>query len=198
MTASYLIVVSELPEVRDTLLLRLMGAGKTLMTAIAELDRLPPAAPERLLAMPIVLRLRLEVPADPTRRSRDEQEFFMSTQDILEVWTQNAENEGIRKGLAEAVLSLYENALRCSAGRDHGGRAAYARSGRPSWLVSHRERRLRCRDRRRAARRQRELTEIAAIVQRTRDLDVLRRWHRTVGLGSAAEIAAALRHDSAS
>lgn len=156
MTASYLIVVSELPEVRDTLLLRLMGAGKTLMTAIAELDRLPPAAPERLLAMPIVLRLRLEVPADPTRRSRDEQEFFMSTQDILEVWTQNAENEGIRKGLAEAVLSLYE-----------------MRFGAPP-------------------------AEITAVVRRTRDLDVLRGWFRTVNGGSAAEIAAALRDGNAS
>ena len=37
-----IVVVSELPKTRDTLLVRLMGAGRTLREAIAELRALPP------------------------------------------------------------------------------------------------------------------------------------------------------------
>ena len=60
-----LVVVSELPPRRDTLLLRLLGADRVLEKAIAELKALEAAAPERTLALPILLRLRLEVPTDP-------------------------------------------------------------------------------------------------------------------------------------
>jgi hypothetical protein len=104
LTRTSLVAVSELPETRDTLLVRLWGAGRTLARAIAELRGLPADAPERLLAMPILLRLRLEVPADRARRSPDDEEFVMSTQDIVEVWTQKVRDET----LAEAVLTLYE------------------------------------------------------------------------------------------
>jgi hypothetical protein len=58
-----LVVVSELPVTRDTLLLRLLGAGRVLNQAIAELKALQAEAPERTLALPILLRLRLEISA---------------------------------------------------------------------------------------------------------------------------------------
>ena len=48
-----LVVVSELPVTRDTLLVRLLGAGSTLKHAIAELQALPAEAPERRLALPV-------------------------------------------------------------------------------------------------------------------------------------------------
>lgn len=81
-----LVVVSELPVARDTLLLRLLGAGLVLRRAIADLKALDPEAPERLLALPILVRLRLEALADPTHRTSDDQEFLMDTQDIVERW----------------------------------------------------------------------------------------------------------------
>jgi len=40
-------LVSELPVTRDTLLVRLLGAGSALKKAIAELQALPADAPER-------------------------------------------------------------------------------------------------------------------------------------------------------
>jgi hypothetical protein len=46
------VVVKELPVTRDTLLLRLLGAGSVLKHAIAELQALPAEAPERRLALP--------------------------------------------------------------------------------------------------------------------------------------------------
>jgi hypothetical protein len=81
-----LVVVSELPVARDTLLLRLLGAGQVLKQAIAELKELQEEAPERMLALPILVRLRLEVPTDLSKRTSEDQEFLMDTQDIVENW----------------------------------------------------------------------------------------------------------------
>ncbi|MGH9884066.1 MAG: hypothetical protein ACREBE_00950, partial [bacterium] len=98
-----LVVVSELPVTRDTLLMRLLGAGSVLKYAIAELQALPPEAPERRLALPILLRLRLTVPTDPAQQTSDDQEFLMNTQDIVDAWRREAIQEGVRQGLQEGV-----------------------------------------------------------------------------------------------
>jgi len=102
-----LVVVAELPETRDTLLVRLTGAGRTFARAIAELRALPPDSPERTLALPILLRLRLEVPVRPADQTTDDQEFFMSTQDIVETFIQKHRQEAREEELAEAVLKVY-------------------------------------------------------------------------------------------
>jgi hypothetical protein len=99
-----LVVVSELPVARDTLLLRLLGAGRVLQQAIAELKALGADAPERTLALPILLRLRLEIPADPAKRTDDDQEFFMNTQDIVETWRR----EAIQEGFQQSLIDIYE------------------------------------------------------------------------------------------
>ncbi|APR84340.1 Hypothetical protein A7982_09689 [Minicystis rosea] len=111
-----LMVVSELIEDRSTLLVRLLGAGRVLKRAIAELKALPEGAPERDLALPVLLRLRLEVPANPAARTSDDQEFFMDTQDIVEKWRNEAIQEGVVEGrrlgaeiaLSHALIRLYE------------------------------------------------------------------------------------------
>jgi hypothetical protein len=98
-----LVVVSELPVTRDTLLVRLLGAGSTLKEAIAELQALPADAPERRLALPVLVRLRLTVPSDPAQQTSDDQEFLMNTQDIVDTWRREAIQEGVQQGLAEGV-----------------------------------------------------------------------------------------------
>lgn len=107
-----LVVVSELPVVRDTLLLRLLGAGQVLKHAIAELKALQAEAPERALALPILLRLRLDVPADPVKQTSDDQEFLMHTQDIVETWRREAIQEGVQegveRGIARSLVDVYE------------------------------------------------------------------------------------------
>jgi len=107
-----LVVVSELPVARDTLLLRLLGAGRVLKQAIAELKALEGEAPERTLALPILLRLRLEIPADPVKQSNDDQEFLMNTQDIVDTWRREAIQEGIEqgieRGIARSLVDIYE------------------------------------------------------------------------------------------
>ena len=103
-----LVVVSELPVVRDTLLLRLLGAGRVLKQAIAELKALEAEAPERTLALPILVRLRLEIPADPAKQTNDDQEFLMNTQDIVETWRREAIQEGVKQGLERGIARIYE------------------------------------------------------------------------------------------
>jgi len=102
-----IVAIRELPETRETLLLRLMGAGPTLKRAIAALKALPEDAPERAIALPILLRLRLDAPKDPAKQTREDQEFLMTTQDVVELWKQEVRNEGIEEGsLREARSAL--------------------------------------------------------------------------------------------
>jgi post-segregation antitoxin (ccd killing protein) len=101
-----LVVVSELPVARDTLLVRLLGADRVLKQAIAELKALPADAPERTLVLPILLRLRLDVPTDPAKQTADDQEFLMTTQDIVETWRRKAIEEGEVKARADDVLTV--------------------------------------------------------------------------------------------
>lgn len=106
-----LVVVSELPRTRDTLLVRLMGAGETLKRALSDLRALPPGAPERRLALPILVRLRLDIPTDPAKQSKSDREFLMTTKEIdkyLEELEQKGRKEGRGEGYAEAVLAAYK------------------------------------------------------------------------------------------
>jgi hypothetical protein len=99
-----LVVVNELPVTRDTLLVRLLGTGSVLKQAIAELQALPVEAPERRLALPVLLRLRLAVPIDPAQQTSDDQEFLMNTQDIVENWRREAIQEGLEQGERKVLL----------------------------------------------------------------------------------------------
>jgi hypothetical protein len=87
---------------------RLLGAGSVLKQAIAELKALQAEAPERALALPILLRLRLTVPSDPAKQTTDDQEFLMDTQDIVETWRREAIQEGVKQGVAHSLLEVYE------------------------------------------------------------------------------------------
>lgn len=99
-----LVVVSELSVERDTLLLRLLGSGRVLKQAIAELKALPHDAPERTLALPILVQLRVEVPRDPTKQTSEDQEFMMNTEEILDSWRR----EGAERALSSALIDFYE------------------------------------------------------------------------------------------
>ncbi len=77
-----LVVVSELPRTRDTLLVRLMGAGETLQRALADVRDLPREAPEYRLAVPILVRLRFEIHADPAKQTKIDREFLMNAKEI--------------------------------------------------------------------------------------------------------------------
>jgi hypothetical protein len=99
-----LVVASELPAERDTLLVRLLGADGVLKQAIKELEALGADDQRSMLARPILIRLRLEIPADPADQTSDEQDFLMATQDILEVYDRKL----IETGVKRTLVSFYE------------------------------------------------------------------------------------------
>jgi hypothetical protein len=95
-----------------------MGAARTLTHAIADVRALPSDAPERRLALPILVRLRLEIPADPAKQTKIDREFLMTTKEIdkyladlerrgHEVGRQEGRGEGLGEGLSKAVLVVY-------------------------------------------------------------------------------------------
>jgi hypothetical protein len=118
LTWTKIVVISALPRTRDTLLVRLMGAGQTLQRAIADVRALPRDAPERRLALPILVRLRLEIPADQAKQTTTDREFLMITkeidtyiEDLEEKMLQKGRREGRDEGFAQAVLAAYKARL---------------------------------------------------------------------------------------
>lgn len=61
---------------------------------------------ERALALPILLRLRLDIPAEPMKRTQDDEEFAVSTYELVDL-IQQSRQEGRDEGFAEALLELY-------------------------------------------------------------------------------------------
>ena len=162
-----LVVVNELPVARDTLLLRLCGAGAVLRRAIAELKELPAEAPERTLALPILLRLRLTVPSDPAKQTTDDQEFLMDTQDIVEAWRREAIEQGREQGIKQ--------------GREQGIKQG-REQGVAHSLVAVYEARFGAMP-----------EDLRAVAEDTDDEPTLLTWLRLAGTRSADEIAAAIR-----
>jgi hypothetical protein len=105
-----IVAINELPRTRDTLLVRLMGAGRTLKRAIADVQTLPLDAPERRLALPILIHLHVETRGNPVKQTKLDREFLMTTQqigDYVDQLRQEGRKEGRDEGFAQAVLAAY-------------------------------------------------------------------------------------------
>ena len=106
------VVLSELPRQRSTLLLRLLGAGAVLRDAARDLADLPGDAPERQVALPVLTKLRFEVPTETGARTPEEEEFVMTTQELFEQYQQNVRNEGVQVGLQKGRQEGRQEGLR--------------------------------------------------------------------------------------
>jgi hypothetical protein len=91
-----IVVASELPRERSTLLVRLMAAGPLLPQAIEDLGELPADAHERAVAEQILLRLQHAL-GKKASRTPEEQEFIVKIQNTWE----KARTEGRTEGRAE-------------------------------------------------------------------------------------------------
>jgi len=96
-----IIVVSELPRDRSTILVRIMAGGAALRAALADLAALPADACEREVASMDVLELRRALGSEPNR-TVEEEEFIVSTQNIVE----EIRDEGRTEGEARALLAV--------------------------------------------------------------------------------------------
>ena len=95
----HLVVLSALPKRRDTLLLRLMGAGRTLELALQDLVRLPPGAWERAIAEPELVRFRFEIAAMNPADRTEEEELIMNAQQMYDDLIRRTTDEGERRVL---------------------------------------------------------------------------------------------------
>ena len=93
-----LVVASELPRERSTILVRLMAAGPLLAQAIEDLGALPASSPERAVAERILVRLQHGLGKQPTR-TRKEQEFIVT---MYETW-EDARAEMAAKSVLTAL-----------------------------------------------------------------------------------------------
>jgi len=81
----YIVVIAELPRVRSTVLLRLLGSARVRRMALRDLAALPEDAWERRVAFPWLVRLSFEVPAEVVARlPADERDFIMETREWYE------------------------------------------------------------------------------------------------------------------
>jgi hypothetical protein len=88
-----IVVASELPRDRKTLLIRIMAGGPLLAPAVKELAALPPDACERVVAEPILLQLQHVLAQDPSP-TPEEKEFIMAMHKTWEEGRAEAREEG--------------------------------------------------------------------------------------------------------
>ena len=116
-----LVVTSELPRERSTLLVRLLAGGRGLPEAMKDLSALPPDAPEHALATPVLLSFTTKL-SSKHRPTHEEQEFIMATQNIVQ--------ELVEKGRREALRELQELAEKGRLEGQREGRLEGQREGR--------------------------------------------------------------------
>ena len=97
------IVAAELPETRETLLLRLMGEKKVRDKAIAALMALPRDAVERNIAMPLVLHFRIDL---ELFAEKDGEPMSAEIRAWHENYENNLRNEGFNKGERALLVRL--------------------------------------------------------------------------------------------
>ncbi len=100
-----IVVASELPRDRSTILVRLMAGGAALPAALAELAELPAGAHERDVASMDVLELRQVLGSKPNR-TVEEEEFIVSAQNIVEKLRQESREEAEVNARARDVLTV--------------------------------------------------------------------------------------------
>jgi hypothetical protein len=96
-----IVVASELPRDRSTILIRILAAGPVLADAIADLAALPADAHERAVAEDILVHLQHRLGKKPSR-TPEEEEFIVSMQSTWE----KARELGRTEARAQAVLAV--------------------------------------------------------------------------------------------
>jgi len=105
------IVLSELPPVRETLLLRLLGKGATQRLAIEQLRELPEDDPLRKPVLHLLLKWRIIVQERPPETEED-QEVSMLIDHTYDEWITKTRNEGRQEGRQEGRLEGLLSAMR--------------------------------------------------------------------------------------
>ena len=104
--------LSELPQVRATLLLRLMASGETLKEAVRELKALPEGDREPLIMGPILVQLQGDLPrmgVTVTWSTPEEHSTMMSHEEAVRIFT---ERETRAMAMEQALAGSLQGAQR--------------------------------------------------------------------------------------
>jgi hypothetical protein len=100
------VVLTELPRTRETLLLRMLGAGRLFKEALADLTALPTDAWEPSIAAPLVIHFRLASHGRPGTKEDD-----VSSAEIR-AWFEQVKDEARREGRVEEAARALLTVLR--------------------------------------------------------------------------------------
>ncbi len=92
------VVISELPQTRTTLALRLLGARRVRQRALEDLAKLPRKSREAALFIPMIVRLCFEIDRIDRKLTAEEEALLMSSQQTFEEFCQQKVDEGIQIG----------------------------------------------------------------------------------------------------
>ena len=106
-----LVVISELERGRDTLLLRLMGAGRTLHDALEDLRHLPETALERKAMLPTLAQSGMELRMQPGKRKQAEEKRMNDVQWAFDELLRKTAEEGKEQAEARGVKRQFEHRL---------------------------------------------------------------------------------------
>ena len=148
-----LVVIPELPRTRETLLLRLMGAGRTLREALEDFRALPADAPERAVVGPLLVQLQHDLPrmqAITVTLSQEDAEDMMSYEEAVRIWNEaERERRETQAQLAQAERQITEVRRQATQAREQATQAreqatqAHEQATRAQHALEHQfERRL--------------------------------------------------------
>ncbi len=104
---TYLVVLRDLPVTRETLPLRLLGAGQVFFRAVKELHALPPDDWEPQTIFPMLLAYGIQISQDPEEPSEVDMGYAKQLRDIYDDWErrlrEQSEQKGMKKGREEGV-----------------------------------------------------------------------------------------------
>jgi len=104
-----LVVVSELQKTRSTLMLRLLGTGRTFRDALKELEQLPVDAWEVRTSLPLLIRYQIEIMSLPVTERTAEEEAIMAVHELYEKWERERIELGEKRGMERGkTLGLEE------------------------------------------------------------------------------------------
>lgn len=97
--STYLVVLRDLPETRDTLPLRLMGAGAAHERALDELKALPSEDWQREVFIPLLLAFRILHPQDLEEPDEELMRYAEQMKALYADWEREVKERGVQEGM---------------------------------------------------------------------------------------------------
>ena len=104
----YLVVLSDLPETRDTLPLRLLAAGKTFWRAANEVRAMPRDQWESLAFGGKLIAYTHDILQNPEEASEEDMRNAVDYQKMYEEWERDVLAKGMEQGTRQAIADTYE------------------------------------------------------------------------------------------